>query len=318
MAMTGQQFFPGASTAYRYDSAYPGARMEINCCVTHTTEGTSLPSYGGGASAPNVTLVPDFNRKRLVVYGHFPADMSARALVDRAGGPTTNRNNCHQVELVGTCDPATHRKWEAANRLHIYWPEAPEWALRDYARYVAWLYTEHGVPLTLTKRPWLPYPQSYGSANGQRMTSTEWATFTGHCGHQHVPEGNDHGDPGNMRMDLVIAYARALVDGLNTPPPEEEDMTPEQDALLKKVASQANALYSERRYYSWGYENTNVDPRDTYGILTDIDKRLQTFEGVELTDAQVATLADKVASSPSLANRIAELVAEKLAARLAQ
>lgn len=213
----GEQFFPGA-IARRYDTRYPGAQMEINCCVTHTTEGTNLPDYGGGSSAPNTTLVPDLAKKRLIAYGHFPADMSARALVDREGGPTTNRNNCHQVELVGTCDPVTHAKWTTAGREHIYWPEPPEWALAEYGRYVAWLHTEHGIPLTMTDRPWLPYPRSYGSASGQRMTDTEWSAFTGHCGHQHVPQGNDHGDPGSMPFAKVLAYAKAAIEP-TTPPP---------------------------------------------------------------------------------------------------
>jgi hypothetical protein len=103
-----------------------------------------------------------------------------------------------------------------------------------------------------------------------------------------------------------------------SPPPQEEDMTPEQDALLKKLASQTNTIYGERRYYSWGYENTNVDARDTYGILTDMDKRLKALESVELTPEQLQALAAQVSTSPTLAETIAELVADKLAARLAE
>ena len=119
---------------------------------------------------------------------------------------------------------------------------------------------------------------------------------------------------------FTMASMRARVaDRLETTTPApEEDMTPEQDALLKKLASQTNTIYGERRYYSWGYENTNVDARDTYGILTDLDKRVKTLESVSLTDTQVAAIADKVTASPALAERIAELVADKLAARLAE
>ncbi|MEU9002588.1 N-acetylmuramoyl-L-alanine amidase, partial [Streptomyces sp. NPDC048551] len=213
---TGTQFYPGASTAYRYDGTYEGLMQEVNCCVTHTTEGTTLPDYDGGAMAPNTTLLPDIARQQLRAYAHFPADMSARALVDNsATAVRTNRNNAHQVELVGSCDPKRRTSWGSlrAGIDYIYWPEAPEWALREYARYIAWLNTEHGVPLTLTPHAWLPYPDSYGSTHGQRMTLDEWAAFRGHCGHQHVPDGNDHGDPGNMRMDLVVQYAKELVSG---------------------------------------------------------------------------------------------------------
>lgn len=49
-----------------------------------------------------------------------------------------------------------------------------------------------------------------------------------------------------------------------------------------------------------------------------IAKELRAGAGaVQLTDAQVAALADRVASSPALVDLIAESVAEKLAARLA-
>lgn len=224
----GMQFYPGASTAFRYDGTYEGLMQEVNCCVTHTTEGTSLPDYDGGAMAPNTTLLPDIANQRLRAYAHFPADMSARALVDNASTSVrTNRNNAHQVELVGSCDPKRRTSWGSlrAGIDYLYWPEAPEWALREYARYIAWLHTEHGVPLTLTPHAWLPYPDSYGSSNGQRMSLDEWAVFKGHCGHMHVPDGNDHGDPGSMRMDLVIQYAKELVSdggssgGGSTPPP---------------------------------------------------------------------------------------------------
>ncbi|MFF5445501.1 hypothetical protein [Streptomyces sp. NPDC012888] len=241
---TGNQFYPGASTAYRYDGTYKGLMQEINCCVTHTTEGTTLPSYGGGASAPNVTLLPDIANKRLKVYAHFPADMSARALVDDSNTAVrTNRNNCHQVELVGTCDPTKRTSWgtRRAGVDYIFWPEAPDWALREYARYIAWLYTEHKVPLASTSKPWLAYPSSYGSRNGQRMSLAEWAVFKGHCGHQHVPDGNDHGDPGNMDMLRVIQYAKELVPGGQPPttPPTPQPSKPVVD--LSKLIAAAKA-----------------------------------------------------------------------------
>ncbi|WP_030764718.1 hypothetical protein, partial [Streptomyces sp. NRRL F-2664] len=224
---TGAQFYPGASTAYRYDGRYPGLMQEINCCVTHTTEGTSLPDYGGGVSAPNVTILPDIPNKRIRVYAHFPADMSARALVDNPNTEVrTNRNNCHQVELVGSCDPARRTSWgtRRAGVDYIYWPDAPDWLLREYAKYVAWLHTEHGVPLASTPRPWLPYPTSYGNSKA-RMTLDEWHNFKGHCGHMHVPDGNDHGDPGNTRMDLVLGYAKTIVSG-DKPDPGQPPTVP--------------------------------------------------------------------------------------------
>ncbi|MGP3684162.1 hypothetical protein ACTVZO_05510 [Streptomyces sp. IBSNAI002] len=282
---TGAQFYPGASTAYRYDGRYPGVMQEINCCVTHTTEGTSLPDYDGGVSAPNSTLLPVIPDKRIKVYAHFPADMSARALVDNSNTSVrTNRNNCHQVELVGSCDPARRTSWGSrrAGVDYIYWPDAPDWLLREYAKYVAWLHTEHGVPLSSTPRPWLPYPTSYGNSRA-RMTLAEWAGFRGHCGHMHVPDGNDHGDPGATRMDLVLAYARQLVSGTTPPTSEEDDMPTPADLWSFKVrlpdgreVSAADILgYSDARHNVLYAELTNVKAQ-----LAGLSATVQTLAGL--------------------------------------
>lgn len=219
--LTGPQFYPGANrTAAWYEDNYGGDAMEVNVLVIHTTEGTSLPSYGGGASAPNITFVPDFKNKRLVPYQHYRVDISSRALVNKLGGVATNTNNVTQAEFVGTCDPATSRRWAAAGVEHIFWPQAPDWALREMAEYVAWLHEEHGIPLVIPAK-WPAYPSSYGNGQGQRMSPAEWNKFRGVCGHMHPPE-NSHGDPGSTDMVKVIRFAReilALDDDPTTPPP---------------------------------------------------------------------------------------------------
>jgi hypothetical protein len=181
--------------------------MEVNVVVLHTTEGRTVPSYGGGSSAPNLTALPDFAARKLVWYQHFDIDISSRALVNLPGGVETNTLNVCQLEMVGTCDPTTHAKWGSAP--HLYWPQAPEWALREVARFLAWTYQEHGVPLRGPKL-WLPYPDSYGSRNGQRMSGKAWNAFHGICGHQHVPE-NTHGDPGAIDFATLLTYAKEYV-----------------------------------------------------------------------------------------------------------
>jgi hypothetical protein len=219
---TGPQRYPGASTAYWYQTNYPGDVQEVNVVVLHTTEGTSVPSYSGGSEAPNLTLLPDLDAKRLRAYQHFDFDRSSRALVNLSGGVETNTLNVAQVELVGTCDPATHARWARDGAEHIYWPEAPDWALQGVADLLAWAHKNHGVPLSGPKT-WKAYPASYGSSNGVRMTFSEWGSFKGVCGHQHVPE-NLHGDPGSLPFAAILAAAKggAVSDS------EELDMTPEQ------------------------------------------------------------------------------------------
>ena len=85
-------------------------------------------------------------------------------------------------------------------------------------------------------------------------------------------------------------------------------MTPEQ-------ASQLKELHAQRRVAPWTYQG-NLD-RDAWAILNSTWAKVDALDSVELTDAQIAVLADKLAAHPTLAERIAEQVAVKVAARLA-
>jgi len=224
---SGPQKYPGASLAHWYQDDFGGDLMEVNVTVLHTTEGRTLPDYDGGAVAPNLTAVPDFANKRLNWFQHFDIDRSSRALRNLAGGVETNTLNVVQVELVGTCDPATHKKWGSSD--HIYWPEAPDWALKGVADFLAWAHANHGIPL-VGPALWLPYPQSGNAGSPARMSFAQWTAFKGVCGHQHVPE-NDHGDPGNIDFPRLIALAKG-----DTPDPQEPEMALS-DADVERIAN---------------------------------------------------------------------------------
>ncbi|MFF8485147.1 peptidoglycan-binding protein [Streptomyces antibioticus] len=217
---TGPQTYPGASQAYRYQARFGGSAMEVNVVALHTTEGRSLPDYGGGASAPTLTAVPDCKARKLKWYQHFDIDTSARALLNLAGGVETNTNNVCQVEKVGTCDPGTRTKWVKAGLVQdvdfIFWPDAPEWALAEVAEFLAWMNAKHGVPLS-GPSSWPAYPSSYGATKA-RMSFAEWNAFRGVCGHMHVPE-NSHGDPGALDFDRLIHLAKQSA-GIPASPPE--------------------------------------------------------------------------------------------------
>jgi hypothetical protein len=169
----------------------------------NTTEGTSLPSYSGGSSAPNFTAVPDFANKRIRWYQHFDFDTSARALMNKSGGVETNTANAVQVELVGTCDPSAHKKWGSTK--HLYTPELPDWVIRDLAAFAKWANKNHGVKLE-SGVTFKSYPASYGKSS-VRLTNAQWGRFYGHLGHQHVPE-NDHGDPGAFPIKKILDAAK--------------------------------------------------------------------------------------------------------------
>ncbi len=231
MTRTGPQRYPGASLAYEYGDAFPGSAMESNVICWHSTEGTSVPTYGSGAnkgaSAPNFTVRPDFRLKRAQWYQHFDFDESSRALVNLGGGVETNTANVCQVEIVGTCDPKHRTSWSGAKAGvdYLFVPDAPDWFLDDLADFAAWANKNHGVRVA-AKRPngaalvFKPYPSSYGTKadNGVRLTATEWDAFYGHCGHQHVPE-NLHGDPGNFDIVSMLAMAKSKVDSNAAPKP---------------------------------------------------------------------------------------------------
>ncbi len=222
--------YPGASRSEWFGNRYDGDLMKPNAGVLHTTEGTSLPDYDGGAEAPNITAVPDFANKRLIWYQHYAFDRSARALVNKPGGVQTNTLNVIQIELTGTCDPKTRDRWRNAGYQFIYWPEAPDWALNDLAEFMAWQYKNNGIPLTGVST-WLPYPSSYGNSS-TRMSFAQWNAFNGWCGHQHVPE-NDHGDPGNIPFAKLIALAKTKSGsgGGGTPAPKPAPPFPGRDAF---------------------------------------------------------------------------------------
>jgi hypothetical protein len=297
MAKSGPQRYPGASTTYWYGSKYPGSAMESNVVVWHTTEGTSVPNYDGGASAPNFTAMPDFTAKRLVWYQHFDFDVSSRALVNKAGGVQTNTLNVVQVEIVGTCDPATHTKWQKAGRQHLYTPELPDWAIRDLAAFAKWAHEHHNVPLT-SGVTFKAYPSSYGNSS-VRMSYTAWNNYRGHCGHQHVPE-NDHGDPGLLPMAAILARAKGTTPAPSKPaptPPKEDDVTP---------------------YEFWAYKGRG-ETRDAYAYLRSTEAKVDALAdkvaGLEqrpLTDDQVASIAAAVAAHPALAQAIADTLATRL------
>lgn len=191
--------YPGANRrAQWYQDTYGGASMTPNVVVLHTTEGGSWPSYSGGATAPNLTVRANKARKKLEIRQHYPLDRSSRALQNDAGGVETNTLNAIQIELIGSCD----RKDGYGE---VYWPDAPEWCYRELGHLLATLHALYPAIRLEAPKVWLPYPQSYGNTRA-RMSGHEWLNFYGVCGHQHVPE-NDHGDPGDLPIDKILAYA---------------------------------------------------------------------------------------------------------------
>jgi hypothetical protein len=302
----GPQKYPGASLTAWYQDTYGGDAMEVNVVVLHTTEGRTLPGYGGGGSAPNLTAVPDLAAKKLRWFQHFDIDTSSRALVNRPGGVATNTLNVTQVELVGTCDPVTHAKWAAAGQAHIFWPEAPEWALAELAVFLRWMNAQHGVP-PVGPKSWPAYPSSYGATDA-RFTFAEWNAFAGVCGHMHVPE-NDHGDPGALDFTRLLALAKGT-----TTPPKEDDVALT-DSEIDRIA--VAVLTRDEKILIPGAPTTN--PTYTLAstqteILKRIDRATTTIDKVAAADvaqtAAITALAKLVGSGADTATIVAAVRAE--------
>jgi hypothetical protein len=112
--------------------------------------------------------------------------------------------------MVGTCDSRKATSWGSlrAGVDYIYWPAAPDWALKAVGDFILWCRDNHGIRAQSTVE-WIPYP----SGRDVHLTGAQWGAYYGWLGHQHVPE-NDHGDPGNIDFNRMIALAT----GGATPP----------------------------------------------------------------------------------------------------
>lgn len=234
--------------------------------VIHTTESytfTPRSDYYGHSSWPHFTVTRDGE-----VFQHLDTERAARAMANPSGGVQTNRCRAIQIEVVGYAreQPGGLRDSQVA-------------AMRGLMR---WLETTHGV---------MPEPQgldwrgndAYGTAAAQRMSSVEWETFPGWCGHQHVPE-NSHWDPGALDINV-------LCDGEDMPTAEEiahevhtfdyPSPTPENpDRTLP--------------YFRWLKLRVRDDVLQAINSL-DIEAEVrQAVESADISGAQAAEVADAV------------------------
>ena len=156
---------------YADAGAFTGGNPKL---VWHTTEGSSLPRYSG--SAPHFTLNP----KTGELWQHVPVNRSARSLEHPAGTVETNRAHAIQVELIGFAKDSGS------------WPDSSYARIAKLAR---WIEANTGVPrkcsVTFSNTP-------------KRLTDSAWLGYSGHLGHQHVPN-NHHWDPGKLDIKKVLA-----------------------------------------------------------------------------------------------------------------
>ena len=151
--------------------------------VLHTTEGDTL----GGAIGefrktndwPHLTIDPNTSE----IVQHFSLMSGARSL--EAHGAVTNAARAIQIEIVG---------WAK---------DSPTWDTDrlDFIRSVI-QQVERLVPIPhQSGLTFLDLAAHNKTPN--RMTVSQWTTFSGWCGHQHVPK-NTHWDPGAIDIDALL------------------------------------------------------------------------------------------------------------------
>ena len=209
--------FPLADSVSQFwDGTYPNQEYVGGKPIglLHSTETGTWPGYGGGSSAPHLTLRFDPAEKTIAARQHFSTTRPSRALVNKAGGVQTNNQRVFQIELIGSCDRAF-----ATKHGYPFLPDllAEVWARDALAGVLAAVAESLDIPLT-TSVSWKAYPGSYGEKAGQRLSGKQWEEYTGWLGHQHAPE-NDHGDPGDIPIADVLAAARGGVPAPIAPAP---------------------------------------------------------------------------------------------------
>ncbi|PWH05185.1 hypothetical protein DEO23_13980 [Brachybacterium endophyticum] len=201
-------------------------KAPVTKIVLHTTEGGSWPTYGGGGSAPHFTVHRDGT-----VRQHIETTKSAKALEHPAGTPETNNGGCIQIEFIGSCD----RAYAVKNGL-FFTEDAQDQDLAGLASVLAWISAAHGIPLTADGLSWPTTNAAYTTAP-QRMSASQWAAYTGVCGHTHVV-ANSHWDPGAFpvaRLLDLAGGAPAAVTGKPVTTPTSSVTLPEGKALLMKL-----------------------------------------------------------------------------------
>lgn len=167
--------------------------------VIHTTEGRTyagaLAAYRANNSWPHFTCSYEGGQFR--AWQHNPVNVASRALRNLSGGAQTNRDFAIQIELVGTVryDLRGQAGW-----LHV--EDFPNVYLDGVAELIAWIEQNAGVPRRCSVT-FKPYPNSYGTNNGVRLSGPMWDGYTGWLAHQNVPE-NLHGDAGLINIGRLL------------------------------------------------------------------------------------------------------------------
>lgn len=196
--------------------------------LLHQTVGTSLSrGYIAGHSVPPHLWYNPYTGEK---WQTVELDRAALALYQpQYGYHWTNKHTyCLQTELVGVpvVNQATYSEAQCqAIARDVIVPQ------------VLWL-RQRGLPIDLSQVKY--HANTSGSASVDwpgRMSEQEFADFNGVCAHIDA-WGNDHWDCSAERIDLMVQYARQILDGTPIPPSKFGDTMPARLILNKDTGTQ--------------------------------------------------------------------------------
>jgi len=176
--------------------------------VIHTTETARLPGYRDGSVAPHFTIgvgdpgsLPNEKSGKVRIWQHISLDRTASALKHKRGTIETNHMGAHCIQIecityIGDQDEAGI----VGNKGKF--PKALSKALAGLVDEITRALGD--INISIYPESWSA-SGSYGEKASQRLTETEWESFNGICGHEHVPN-NTHWDPGAFDIEELLGY----------------------------------------------------------------------------------------------------------------
>lgn len=166
---------------FEHSLGFPYIR-DVRAVCWHLTQGHKAEHaynvYRTFPSCPHITC--DRREASRVKAQHVPLSWASYALRNLPGGCELGSTGIIQIEVVGFKD------------------EAPDWPQHE----LRWLGEEILAPI-LKAYPNIP-PFVY---KGARMSCDEWNAWGGgQVGHKDCPE-NDHTDPGELDVDVILEFA---------------------------------------------------------------------------------------------------------------
>jgi hypothetical protein len=154
--------------------------------VLHTTETRGVPGYKNGALAPHLTFWP----AKGTITQHTPFSRPAEAVLAH------DDDQILQVEIVCYSSQST------ATSVGGLWVGAlTDAQLEPIAAFVQWVQAELPVAARWPERQ--AFNASQANAPGFRYTLSEFRSFDGILGHQHIPD-NTHWDPGAFPWERFL------------------------------------------------------------------------------------------------------------------